>query len=518
LLWVGTDDGLIHVTSDGGARWTRLDGFPGVPERTYVSCLTASRHATNTVFAAFDHHKNGDFKPYLLRSDDLGKTWTNVAGNLPDRHVVLSVQQDPVQAGLLFVGTELGAWFTQDSGRTWRKIPGLPVIAVRDLEIQQRESDLILGTFGRGIYILDDYSPLRVLQPDLTNQAAKLFPGKEAHRYVPRSRLGNRNGRGFQGAGFYAAPNPPFGAVFTYHLRDKLETRKERRQAQEKKDREAGKPLRQPTFEELQAEQQEREPQLILVVRDADQRVVRRIPGPREQGLHRTAWDLRYPASDPVQLKEDGEADPWDDGPTGPLAVPGRYSVTLVQEVDGVVTELAGPEAFDVVPLELATFAAKDKAAALTFQQKVARLQRAVEGAVRAAGEAATRLDHLRKAVWITPGADPALAAEAERLTDRLTELQIALKGDPTHSRHELPEPPSIQARVNFIVGSQWRVTAPPTQTEQDSYRHAGETFANVLERLRTLMEQDLPAFEAKLEAAGAPWTPGRLPRWEIER
>ena len=517
LLWVGTDDGLIHVTTDAGKNWTKLDPFPGVPTNTYVSCLTASRHATNTVFAAFDNHKQGDFKPYLLRSDDLGKTWTNIAANLPEPHFVLTLVEDHVKPELLFVGTELGAWFTLDGGQKWRKFSGLPTIAVRDLEIQRRENDLIFGTFGRSIYILDDYSPLRQITPAISNAPATIFPIKDALRYVPRSRLGGREGRGSQGASYYAAANPPFGAIFSYYLPEKFRTRKELRQEQEKKDIKADKPVKQPTFAELQAELREREPQVWLVVRDDAGKVVRRMPVSRDAGLHRVAWDLRFPSTEPVTLGAPAERDPWDDDSSGILALPGAYTVTVARETDGEVKELGEPVKFNVVPLELATFAAKDKSAVLTFQAKVARLQRAVDGALRFAGETETRLNHLRKAIRDTPAADPALLAEGQKLSARLTEILVVLRGDPTHGAYEIPAAPSINDRVGTIVGGQWRVTAPPTKTEEDGYRFAAEAFGKQLAALRTLADTDLKAFEAKLESAGAPYTPGRLPEWKAE-
>ena len=518
LLWVGTDDGLIHVTADAGKNWTKLEQFPGVPEKTYVSALAASSHAANSVFAAFENHKNGDFKPYLLRSDDLGKTWTSIVGNLPDKHFVLCVLQDHVKPELLFVGTELGAWFTLDGGQKWAKFSGLPTIAVRDLEIQRRENDLIFGTFGRSIYILDDYSPLRQITPAITNQAATLFPVKDALRYVPRSRLGGREGRGSQGASLYAAANPPYGAVFTYYLQDKLKTRKELRQAAEKKDREAKKSVRQPSFEELQAEQREKEPQVLLVVREADGKIVRRVGASRDAGLHRVAWDLRYPAAEAVSLKpKSAEEQDEDDSPSGPLALPGSYTIELVKEAEGEITELCGKVPFQVVPLELATLAAKDKAAVLQFQQKVARLQRAVEGAVRLAGDTESRLQLIREALRRTPDADPKLFAEAESIQKRLTALLVELRGDPTRDRHEIPAPPTIQGRVQTIISGQFRVTAPPTKTETEGYRYAGESFEKVLTDLRKLVDDDMRKLDARLEKINAPWTPGRMPEWKME-
>jgi hypothetical protein len=198
------------------------------------------------------------------------------------------------------------------------------------------------------------------------------------------------------------------------------------------------------------------------------------------------------------------------------LALPGTYTATLDREVDGEVMHLAGPEAFEVVPLELATFAAKDRAEVLSFQKKVARLQRAVRGAVRVAGEAKTRVAYARRALLNTPAADPALLVEVHGLEQRLNGLLTKLRSDQTRDKRMEPAPPSISQRVGQVVG-QWQTTAAPTQTQRDAYRYAGTEFTEVLAELRKLIEEDLKRFEDKLEDAGAPWTPGRVPRWEME-
>ena len=518
LIYVGTDDGLIQVTEDGGQSWRRIGEFPGVPEMTYVSCLLAAQHDMDTVYAAFDNHKSGDFRPYVLVSRDRGRTWTAIAGALPDRDVVYTVAEDHMDPQLLFVGTEFGAYFTVDGGTRWVKLKGgMPTISVRDIAIQRRENDLVLGTFGRGVYILDDYTPLRAVSQDVLEQGPALFPVKDALRYIEANRLGGASGKGSQGASFYAAPNPPFGAVFTYYRKDKLTTRKERRKEAEQRAEKEGIVAPYPTIDELRAEDEEQEPSVVLIVRDDSGEIVRRITGPREKGVHRVVWDLRYPSSTPTDLRPPADRPPWWRPPAGPLALPGTYTVTLIQEVDGVITPLTGPESFQVVPLELATFAAEDRVEVIAFQKKVARLQRAVLGAVRAAGEAQTRIAHLRKAFLDTPAADPALLTEIETLQQRLNQLLVKLRGDPTLGKRQEPAPPSISGRVQQVVSSQWSTTSAPTQTQREAYRHAGVEFAEALAELRVLLEQDLAALEKKLEAAGAPWTPGRIPDWQIE-
>src|SRR5256885_3216957 len=230
LIYAETDDGLIQVTSDGGGSWTKYEKFPGVPDMTYVSRLAASPDDVNTVYAAFDNHKNEDFKPYVLKSTDSGKTWTSIAGDLPENGPVLAFAEDTVNPNLLFAGTEFGAFFTVDGGKKWTQLKGgLPTISVRDMVIQQRENDLVLATFGRGFYILDDIAPLRQIKPDSLQQETIFFPVKNALMYIERRPLGGSK-KGFQGDAFYAADNPPFGANFTYYLKDKVKTKKEKRQ------------------------------------------------------------------------------------------------------------------------------------------------------------------------------------------------------------------------------------------------------------------------------------------------
>ena len=162
LIYVGTDDGLIQVTEDGGLNWRKVESFPRVPEMTYVSCLYASLHNANTVYATFDNHKRSDFKPYVLVSEDRGNSWRSIGGDLKEPHVAYSIIQDHIKPELLFVGTEYGVFFTINEGKKWIQLKGdVPTIAVKDIDIQRRENDLVLGTFGRGFYVLDNYIPLR---------------------------------------------------------------------------------------------------------------------------------------------------------------------------------------------------------------------------------------------------------------------------------------------------------------------------------------------------------------------
>jgi len=515
LIYVGTDDGLIQVTSDGGANWTKYEKFTGVPEMTYVSRLAASNHDANTVYAAFENHKNEDFKPYLLKSVDVGKTWTSIAGDLPESGPVLAFAEDTVNSNLLFAGTETGAFFTIDGGSHWVRLKGgLPTVAVRDMVIQAREGDLVIATFGRGFYVLDDITPLRQTKAGSTEQAAAMFPVKDALLYVERHPLGEPK-KGFQGDAFYTAENPPYGAVFTAYIKDKIKTKKEKRQDAEKEAAKKNQTLPYPTHDELRAEAQEAKPELYFVVYDESGAPMRRVEGSTDEGFQRAAWDLRYPASRVHEhASDEADGDFPDSGDLGPLVVAGSYSVRMFSKVDGSVSEVAGPQTFKVATEGSSTMNAGDRAAQEEFMRKVGRLYRAVYGAQQTAENVQSRLKTIREALRETPAVEKELGAVADGLEKRDREILRALRGDVEVARRSEPVPSSINDRVNSIMDGERFSLAKPTQSHVDSYNIAAGEFADQLAKLRALVESDLAKLEKDMEAAGAPWTPGRVPEW----
>lgn len=517
LIYAGTDDGLIQVTEDDGAHWRKIDHFPGVPELSYVSALAASKENPDTVYAAFDNHKMGDFKPYLLESTDRGKTWKSIAGDLPAKGTVYSFIQDPKDAKLLFAGTEYGVFFTIDGGKHWVQLKGgMPTIAVRDMAIQARENDLVLATFGRGFYILDNYSPLRDLTPSLLQEKGALFPVKKAWMFIPSTPLG-LPGKAAEGDSYYTAPNPPFGAVFTYYLKDSLETLKEKRQKKERRIEKKGGDNFYPPWSELRKENQEQGPSVVLIVRNEQGDVIRRVEGPVAKGMHRVAWDLRYPPANPPEIHENGEFNPWEPQPAGPMVAPGTYTVTLYERHDGALTPLGKEQTFKTAPLGTATLPAKDKAALLAFERKTQRLQRAVLGSVKLSHEIRERLAYINKALENTPHSDEALSKQAREIGLELTKIDRALTGDHVIASHNEPVPPSIVGRVQGIVYGEWSCTSAPTQTQRNQYRIAAQEFEPVLKQLTGLYTVKLKKLEDGMNAAGAPWTPGRVPAWRPE-
>ncbi len=303
LIYVGTDDGLIQVTEDGGQNWRKIEKFDflDVPEFAYVSDIEASRHDPNTVYAVVQNFKRGDFRPYVLKSSDRGKNWVLISSDLPERGSAYTIAEDHVRAGMLFLGTEFGVFATLDDGKKWLSMGGLPTIAVRDLEIQRQENDLVVGTFGRGIYILDDYSPLRSLTQEFVDQPAAIFPIEPAKMYIQARPLAGRS-KAYRGATFFTGENPEFGATITYYLKDSLKTKKSERQKRESDQGRRNQDSPYPSWEDLKAEDREESPMVLLTIRDSVGNVVRRLRGSTSSGIHRITWDFLHAGLQPQSL------------------------------------------------------------------------------------------------------------------------------------------------------------------------------------------------------------------------
>jgi photosystem II stability/assembly factor-like uncharacterized protein len=516
LLYAGTDDGLIHVTTNGGQNWTKIDvnGIAGAPERTYVNQILASQHDKNIVYAVFNHHRYGDFKPYFYKSTDQGKTWTALQNNLPERGTVYTVAEDHVNAELLFVGTEFGLFFSNDGGQKWIQLKsGLPTIAVRDLDIQKRENDLVLATFGRGFYILDDYTPLRNLKKEDFSKEAFITAIKDAWQFLPAQPLGLR-GKGFQGESYFATPNPTVGSVFTYYLKDDIKTLKEKRKEREKALNEKNQSVFYPSIDSLRLEEAQPAPYLLFTITDESGNTVRRLKAPAKKGLQRITWDFRYDAPDPVNFNEPDPMNFFSGPDLGAMAFAGNYKVSLSKFEDGLFTELVPAQPFKVVSLNAATLPDTDKKALEAFTQKAASLVRALGGAQSVHGELNNKMRFLKAAWQSTPKASAEMQGQLISIEKQLTALSTALYGDRTLARREFETLPSISERVGRIQGNLVSTSAAPTQTMLTSYQTAAKQFSTFLTDLRKT-QNDISALETALQNAGAPHTPGRFPEWK---
>ena len=517
LLYIGTDDGLLHRSEDAKT-WTALKLPAGVPANTYVNAILTSKHDASTVYVVFNNHKKGDFKPYAYKSTDKGATWKAVHGNLPERGSVYDVAEDHVDPQLLFAGTEFGAFVSKDGGDNWTQLKsGLPTIAIRDIEIQPRENDLVLASFGRGFYVLDDYSPLRNYKKADQEKMAVLYPIKPAWIFIERNPLGLRS-KASQGASYYTAENPPVGAVFTYLFNDTtLVTRKDLRYKAEAAAQKDKKDITYPSMDELRQEDWEQKPFVVMTIRNDRKEVIRRIKTTPGKGMNRLVWDFRHESLVPTTLKP-RTAGRYSSVPSGALAAPGQYSAQLSKVQDGQVTVLTEEVAFEIKSLNNATLSADDKAALTAFEVKLSEMRRAGRAVIAVHSDMKKRVQHLQQAVLYTPEADLSLLKQVETLRLRLEELGVTLLGDASRSRRDVETEPSLVQRMEMPIWSMWGATSAPAESTRANYLKAGLAFEKFLLDLKT-SKDDLEKIERQLHEAGAPYTPGRLqiPDWKME-
>ena len=372
-LWVGTDDGLIQVSSNGGKNWKKIDlaNVSGVPATAYVNDIRADLFDKDTVYVALDNHKYGDFKPYLIKSSDRGKTWQSLAGSLPAKHLVWRIVQDHVNRNLMFLGTEFGVFFTVDGGKKWIELNGgIPTISTRDVKIQREENDLVIGTFGRGIYILDDYTPLRNINANVLKNDALLFaPGRPVKWYQRDSQFTRTDGDDA-----YVARNPAHGATFTYYLKDSVMTLKTKRRIAEKKMEKEGKFPKYPSWKAIEKEIEEAKPAVYLEIRDYAGNFVNRVPARPVKGLHRITWNMTYASQNAVTrvIRRGGRVFV----PSGIPAAPGQYTATLFKREGSRITQMAKPVSFELKPIRTGYLKGSTYAETLAYLQDVSKARR----------------------------------------------------------------------------------------------------------------------------------------------
>jgi photosystem II stability/assembly factor-like uncharacterized protein len=515
FLYAGTDDGLIQITVDGGKNWTRISEFPGVPDKTYVSYITPSQHDKNTVYAAFNNYQNGDFRPYILKSGNGGQSWISIASNLPERGSVYCIAEDHERPKLLFAGTEFGVFFTINGGESWTQLKGgLPTIAVRDMAIQKRENDLVVATFGRGFYILDDYTPLKELSKELTSKESHIFQVKDSWMYIESRPFGYKS-KSFLGASFYAAANPPLGAQFSWYLKDDIKTLKEKRQGAEKEAEKAGKKVEIPTFEQIKKEDDEIKPKLIFTITDKSGSVIRRLEAEPKAGIHRIVWDFHYPPTSPVNIVKPSDTDPFSEVDNGPLALPGEYTVSLSKLENGKITELAGPVRFVTKLLNNTSLPAQDKESLFTFQKRIFELRRISASDSKIISEQQDKIKYIREAVNNTPSIPDSITVKIGLIELKLKNLNRALNGDASIASRNYPTPPSVSDRVNGAIFGLWQSTSAPTNTQLKSISEAEEIFTSLHIELKGIIEKEMDDLDHQLDKFKAPWTPGRFPDWK---
>jgi hypothetical protein len=434
----------------------------------------------------------------------------SISGNLPENGTAHTIMQDFVRPELLFVGTEFGIYFTIDNGENWIELKsGLPTIPVRDIAIQERENDLVIATFGRGFYILDDYSPLREVSADLENKDAYIFPVKDALMFVQTS------GKSNQGNTYFTADNPEYGATFTYFLKEVPKTKAQLRKEEEKELFKEGKPIPQPSLRELQLEEQQEKTHLIFTIYDQDGNVVDQFTKAPSKGINRENWNMTYAATANTRIR--GKFNPITNAGRGIMVMPGTYKVGLKMWHEGELTELVEPLAFTCKKLNNTTLPAEDYNENVEFAEKVNKLALAITGAGRMISENMDKVEQIKQAIYATPGASQELMDKARALGVELEELNFKMNGLPAKASGEEIPPAQVPLndRLSNITYTHMGSTTGITATEKQAYDILTAEFPPVLQKLKGIVETDIPALEAELNKINAPWTPGRLIDWK---
>jgi photosystem II stability/assembly factor-like uncharacterized protein len=512
-LYAGSGDGLLHSTRDGGATWHKAE-LQGLPEFARIHQIVASPHDVDTAFAACNNFFAGDFKPYLYKTTDGGATWSPINANLPEHGSTFTIGVDDVDPELLFVGTMNGVFVSNTPEPQWVKLTaGIPAsVQVMDLDIQRDEDDLVVSTFGRGVYILDDYSPLRHLTPAVLEQPATLFPIADAPMFVEADPMGFP-GVGFQGASYFTAPNPEVGAVITYYVKDDYKSLKELRNEREKKVQEEGKDIEIPSYAERKKEATEEKPFLLFLISDSKGHAIRKIKQPITAGVHRVVWDFRTSPVEPISLEPDGDYVPWHTPELGYMVPPGEYQVAMYRYQNEALAQVGSTQSLTCNPLNISTIPAADQRTLNAFNARVAGLARAISAADAHRSRLEERLPYLERAILSVPTLEDSWLAEVSDIRSQLRNLDEQLNGDALLVMNEGQARMSLKDKTDLITSSLWTTTSAPTGTFERAYQEAHSSFGEVLEHLLTI-DARIRALEDELEKAGAPYTPGRLPVW----
>ena len=500
LIYAGTDDGFIQVTSNGGESWMKIPVTKlGIPSRSFVNDIKADLYDENTVYVSLDNHKEGDFNPYIFKSTDKGVTWKSIKGNLPDRILIWRMVQDPVAKNLLFVATESGVYTSLDSGNSWNRLPGMPNMGIRDLVIQKRENDLVAASFGRGFFVLDDYSALREMTPDNLKKEAKLYSPRPAKWYNPKSTTGNT------GADYYFAENPVFGAVFTYHLNGDFSTIKQKRMKKEGKLNKANSNIPFPGWDALEDEKNEKKSMVWLNIKDSDGNIINNISQPAKKGTQKISWNLRHSSSTPIDPDRvsRGQGRGWRSW-GGPMAIPGKYSASIYLEANGKYKLLDGPIDFDVNSIRDGVLKGADYETYNSYRNEFTKLQSDLAMANKMMSENSKILNAYKMSVnksLSIPGTLSVDLADAEKT---LLELQAQIQGNSSRSEIGERNPPSIQTHLR-AAGSGMRTTYGPTGLHKKSLGIASKMLSDLMPRITMLRNQKLPLIKSKLNKMNAP-------------
>lgn len=511
LIAVGTDDGLIQISKNGGQSWFKVDNISGVPENSYTNSIYLSKHDINVMYVAFNHHKYGDFQPYIYKTSNLGDTWKSISNNLPERGSVYSIEEDHIDKDLIFCGTEFGVYFSPNAGQRWRALDnGLPTIAVRDMAIQERENDLILGTFGRGFYILDDYSSLRSIENSLKESESSIFSVRDALMWEKSMPLG-LPGKAFQGDNFYSATNLDPVAMITYYHNKDFQSLKSKRQKLEKKLIENNKDVSYPTYDDLDKETNEFKSKLVFIIKNSEGLVVKKVFRTPKKGVQRFEWDLRYEEKSPISFANTSFYNPFAGISEGTLVNPGTYTVEM-DLFDGISSiNISKPISFSVISLESSSMPALNRTEKVNFQRAVSMLEGKMLESANILSEAKSKIKYFKEAIKIVEAPLGELSVLIKSVENKIKDISIRFYGNTIKSKLDIEQIPTAYSRLTSILYEQKYSTSAPTNTHIESFEIANEEFTTIYIEVKNLVKIDIKEIENKLKIIEAPHTPGRL-------
>ncbi len=496
LLYAGTDDGIIQVSENGGETWRKIEvsSIKGVPATAFVNDIRADLFDANTVYAVLDNHKFGDFKPYLIKSTDTGESWSSISGNIPDRTLIWRIVQDHKRKELLFAAAEFGIYFTIDGGNEWIALEGgLPTISFRDIKIQRRENDLVAASFGRGFYILDDISPLRSVSREMLDKDAMLFPVKDPWLFRPKEVTIA------PGANDYRAPNPPFGAVFTYYLKNDINSLKELRVEKEKKLDKNKADIPFPGWDALEKEKEEDKPFILFTVKDTEGKIINHVMADAKKGFHRVNWELNHYSSQPVDVEEESEMEVNTDGF---MVTPGEYTVSMYAVSRGEVKQLSEEQRFTVKPLY-------ENVLEPVPDDEVKQFRANLEEFIYELGKVSKKMDEARKRVEALKNASFRNRRQAGELLEKVYEvdsalLELEIKYNGYSTKGEVGEKQSPTPRMRLGVAYRGLSTSyGPTAMHRQSLEIGIKELMPIKEELESI-SGSLENLEEEFVEAGA--------------
>ena len=472
LIIVGTDDGLVQITRDNGNTWKKHENFPDVPEKAYVTDVLASKHDLNIIYVSFNYHKYGDFKPYLIVTKDGGKTWKSISNNIPKNNFVWSIVEDHINPNLLFIGTEFGMFYSINAGNSWNKFKKIPTIPIRDLEIHKEEDDLVAASFGRGFFIVDDYSPIREFTNDILSKEGHLFSVKDVMQYIVASPEKTATGHNF-----FTSPNPPYGLKLSYYLKNDLKSKYDKRIETENFKFKKGETINYPTKKELEGEAKEKSPKTLLTILSEDGKVIRRIPGKNKKGYHENYWDLRTFSYRNIEDEQDF---------SGALVPPGKYSVYLEEFENNIFKALSEKFSFNVIPI--ASKSSKTERESLfEFQIKFDKLFADVEKLIDDINNKIKKVDEeINKLIKSENKKD---LSELNNKKGKLMDLRMELTGTISLNYADVfsGSPPSLLRRLGSMNWELYSTTSKQTKTHEKTLNISKEKYEQVLNKFKNL-------------------------------